>query len=50
MDVGIFIGSESDFDIIQDALAILKKYEIAFALEVTSAHRSPERTDRKSVV
>jgi phosphoribosylaminoimidazole carboxylase PurE protein len=44
MDVGIFIGSESDFDIIQDALAILKKYEIAFALEVTSAHRSPERT------
>jgi len=44
MDVGIFIGSESDFDIIQDALAILKKFEIAFALEVTSAHRSPERT------
>ena len=44
MDVGIFIGSESDFDIIQDALAILKKYEIAFALEVTSAHRSPKRT------
>jgi phosphoribosylaminoimidazole carboxylase PurE protein len=44
MDVGIFIGSESDFDIIQDALAILKKYEIAFALEVTTAHRSPERT------
>jgi 5-(carboxyamino)imidazole ribonucleotide mutase len=44
MDVGIFIGSESDFDIIQDALDILKKFEIAFALEVTSAHRSPERT------
>lgn len=44
MDVGIFIGSESDFDIIQDALAILKKFEITFALEVTSAHRSPERT------
>jgi len=44
MDVGIFIGSESDFDIIQDALAILKKFEIGFALEVTSVHRSPERT------
>jgi 5-(carboxyamino)imidazole ribonucleotide mutase len=44
MDVGIFIGSESDLEVIKDALGILKRFEVAFGLEVTSAHRSPERT------
>jgi len=44
MDVGIFIGSESDFEIIKDGLELLKKFDVSFALEVTSAHRSPERT------
>ncbi len=44
MDVGIFIGSESDFEIVRDGLELLKKFEVAFTLEVTSAHRSPERT------
>lgn len=44
MKVGIFIGSESDFPIVEDAVHLMKKFEVAFALEVTSAHRSPERT------
>jgi phosphoribosylaminoimidazole carboxylase PurE protein len=44
MDVAIFIGSESDFDIVKDALETLKKLEVSFAIEITSAHRSPERT------
>jgi phosphoribosylaminoimidazole carboxylase PurE protein len=44
MDVAIFIGSESDFDIVKDALEMLEKFEVPFALEITSAHRSPERT------
>jgi phosphoribosylaminoimidazole carboxylase PurE protein len=44
MDVVLFIGSESDFDIVKDAMEILKKFAVPFALEVTSAHRSPERT------
>jgi len=44
MDVAIFIGSESDFDIVRDALEMLKKFDISFTLEITSAHRSPERT------
>lgn len=44
MDVVIFIGSESDFDIVKDALENLKKFDVPFALKITSAHRSPERT------
>lgn len=44
MKVGIFIGSESDFPIVEDAVHVMKKFEVDFGLEVTSAHRSPERT------
>jgi len=46
MDVMIFIGSESDREIVKDAIEILKAFGVAFALEITSAHRSPERTLR----
>lgn len=46
MKVMVFLGSESDFGVIEDALAILKDFEVPFGLEVTSAHRSPERTLR----
>lgn len=44
MKVAIFIGSDSDYDVVKDALAILKEFKVTFALEVTSAHRSPART------
>jgi phosphoribosylaminoimidazole carboxylase PurE protein len=44
MDVAIFIGSESDQDVAQDALQILDEFGVSHGLEVTSAHRSPERT------
>jgi 5-(carboxyamino)imidazole ribonucleotide mutase len=46
MIVTVFLGSDSDFDIIKDGLDILKEFGVPFALEVTSAHRSPERTVR----
>lgn len=46
MEVMIFLGSESDFDVIKDALDILKEFRVPFELEVTSAHRSPARTVR----
>lgn len=46
MNVAIFIGSESDYDIIKDAVEIFKEFEIPYSLEVTSAHRSPGRTQR----
>ena len=44
MKIGILIGSASDLDIVKDSLGILKEFEVPFILEVTSAHRTPERT------
>lgn len=44
MKVAVFIGSDSDFEVVKDALDILKEFRISYKLEVTSAHRSPERT------
>jgi 5-(carboxyamino)imidazole ribonucleotide mutase len=46
MNVAIFLGSESDFEVIEDALKILKEFGLSFSLDVTSAHRTPERTLR----
>ncbi len=44
--VAIFIGSDSDYEVIQEARKILEDFGVSFSLEVTSAHRSPERTLR----
>jgi 5-(carboxyamino)imidazole ribonucleotide mutase len=44
MQVAVFIGSDSDYDIIKDGLDILRDFGVTYTLEVTSAHRSPERT------
>jgi phosphoribosylaminoimidazole carboxylase PurE protein len=46
MKIGVFLGSDSDFPVVEDALHLLKKFEVEFGLEVTSAHRSPERTKK----
>ena len=45
-DVSILIGSDSDFPIIEEAIAILDKFGISYAITVTSAHRTPERTEK----
>jgi phosphoribosylaminoimidazole carboxylase PurE protein len=44
MKVAVFIGSDSDFEVIKEALDILKEFQVPFTFEVTSAHRSPART------
>lgn len=44
MKIAIFIGSNSDYEVVKEALEILKEFRVSFALEVTSAHRSPRRT------
>ena len=43
MKVGIVMGSDSDLGVMNEAAAILKKFEIPFEMTVASAHRSPER-------
>ncbi|MDH5466210.1 MAG: 5-(carboxyamino)imidazole ribonucleotide mutase [Candidatus Aminicenantes bacterium] len=44
MMVAVFIGSDSDYETAKEALELLKKFGVSFSLEVSSAHRSPERT------
>ncbi len=46
MTVTIFLGSDSDFDIIKEGLEIFREFGVSYNLEVTSAHRTPERTSR----
>lgn len=46
MRVAVFIGSDSDYEVAQEATQTLQEFKVEFALEVTSAHRSPERTVR----
>jgi phosphoribosylaminoimidazole carboxylase PurE protein len=42
--VGIIMGSDSDLPTMQDAVKILKQFEIPYEIGVYSAHRSPHRT------
>lgn len=43
MKIGIIMGSESDFPIMQKALEILKDFEIETEIDIVSAHRTPEK-------
>jgi phosphoribosylaminoimidazole carboxylase PurE protein len=42
--VGIIMGSDSDLPIMQEAVKVLKQFEIPYEIGVYSAHRSPHRT------
>ena len=44
--IGIILGSDSDFPHIEKGIGILKEFQIPFELEVSSAHRTPERTKK----
>jgi phosphoribosylamine--glycine ligase len=41
--VGIVMGSDSDFEVMQGAAAQLKKFDIEYEMTVASAHRSPQK-------
>ncbi len=41
--VGIVMGSDSDFEIMQEAASVLKKFGVPYEITVASAHRSPQR-------
>jgi phosphoribosylaminoimidazole carboxylase PurE protein len=42
--VSIVMGSDSDLDIMREAAKVLEGFGIAYEIDVTSAHRSPDRT------
>jgi phosphoribosylaminoimidazole carboxylase PurE protein len=42
--VSIVMGSDSDLEIMREATKALEDFGIAYEIDVTSAHRSPERT------
>jgi len=41
--VGIIMGSKSDFEVMKQAGAILKQFDVPFEITVVSAHRTPQR-------
>ena len=41
--VGIIMGSDSDFSVMEEASKILENFKVAHEVLVTSAHRTPER-------
>jgi 5-(carboxyamino)imidazole ribonucleotide mutase len=42
--VSIVMGSDSDLDIMRESAKALEDFGIGYEIDVTSAHRSPERT------
>jgi 5-(carboxyamino)imidazole ribonucleotide mutase len=43
MDVGLIMGSQSDWSTMQDAALILDELGISYESKIVSAHRTPER-------
>jgi phosphoribosylamine--glycine ligase len=41
--VGILMGSDSDYPVMEEAAAVLKRFGIPFEITVASAHRTPKR-------
>jgi 5-(carboxyamino)imidazole ribonucleotide mutase len=39
--VGVVMGSQSDWDVMQHAARVLKDFDVAFETKVVSAHRTP---------
>lgn len=42
--VGILIGSESDLPVMEKAAEVLKEMGVSYEMEISSAHRLPEKT------
>jgi len=43
IEVGIIMGSDSDLPVMEDAIKILKEFEIGYEVKVLSAHRTPNQ-------
>lgn len=42
--IGVIMGSDSDYKIMEDALKILRQFGVNFEVKISSAHRTLERT------
>ncbi|OCX42214.1 5-(carboxyamino)imidazole ribonucleotide mutase [Campylobacter ornithocola] len=42
--VSVLMGSKSDYDVVKEALKIFEKFDVKYEVLITSAHRSPQRT------
>jgi 5-(carboxyamino)imidazole ribonucleotide mutase len=42
--IGVIMGSDSDYKVMEDALKILSQFELNFEVKISSAHRTLERT------
>jgi 5-(carboxyamino)imidazole ribonucleotide mutase len=42
--VAILMGSDSDLPVMSEAAKILGQFDVSYEVEITSAHRSPDRT------
>jgi len=43
--VGVIMGSSSDWDVMQNAVAMLKQFGVPYEAQVISAHRMPDEID-----
>lgn len=43
MKVAVLMGSDSDWDVMKEAVMTLKEFDVPFELHVISAHRTPRR-------
>ncbi len=41
--IGIIMGSQSDLPVMQEAIDILKEFNVDFEVDIVSAHRTPEK-------
>uniref|UniRef100_UPI003514AB15 AIR carboxylase family protein n=1 Tax=Winogradskyella sp. TaxID=1883156 RepID=UPI003514AB15 len=41
--VGVIMGSKSDLPVMQDAIDILKGFDIEVEVDIVSAHRTPDK-------
>ncbi len=46
--VSIVMGSDSDLEVMKEAAKALDQFGIGYEIDITSAHRSPQRTSRFS--
>jgi 5-(carboxyamino)imidazole ribonucleotide mutase len=42
--VGVVMGSDSDFNVLEATIKVLKEFDVSFEVKVSSAHRTLERT------